>query len=316
MKTNRRQQLLALAGCALGAVVIAAFVGPLSSTANPPAGSTGRGGNAVVETLPDQLQISAVIRDFRGKAERGGHPDFESFTGSGRVGLVGERLGADGKPIFRSSNGRQLASDFKDSAGRPIPYFLFDSSRRDVSAAITDGNNTNGITSAASFQSWYNDTPGMNMSKVTSLTFNRVAGTNRYIFDSANDQPYKTLGGFYPINGELFGNFGSTNKNYHFTTELDARFVYERGTGQVFTFTGDDDVWCFIDGRLVIDLGGVHPKKAQTLELDRLTWLADNKAYQFKIFHAERRTVQSNFRVETTLKLVPVQPPAVTDSFD
>ena len=321
MNRNSNLKLVVLGGAVLAALTAAAVFGPLSTRATPPSstttpiGTTGAPG-VTGESIPNQVRVNAIIRDFRAYNETGGHPDFEHFSGSGRVGLVNDRLDQDGKPTLKSTRGTQLGGDFKDSAGRPIPYFLFDRSRGDTSATTSPGDASNGITSEDSFRSWFRDTSSVNSSKNVSLIFNRVAGTNKFIFDSAEDEPYESRGGFFPINGELFGNYGNTGKNFHFTTEIDAKFVYERSSGQTFTFTGDDDVWCFIDGRLVIDLGGLHSRKAQTLELDRLTWLENNHAYHFKIFHAERHTTQSNFRVETTLKLLPVDPPPVAEPKD
>lgn len=265
---------------------------------------------------PTSLSLSAVIRDFRASGTTGGHPDFESFKGSTTVGLVQDRLDGDGKPIASSLRGRTIVSEFKDSSGRAINPALFGLKAGDVAGSLTDGPSTNGLTSAEQFAMWFRDVAGVNSSTVVEMTLTRIAGTNQYVFDSDVDEPYKSRGGFFPVDRQLFGNFNSTGHNYHFTTEIAANFVFERGKGQVFKFTGDDDVWVFIDDRLVIDLGGLHAKREQFLDLDRLAWLQDGTSYTFRIFHAERRTTQSNFRMETTLKLSPLTPPPTTGVFD
>jgi fibro-slime domain-containing protein len=104
--------------------------------------------------------------------------------------------------------------------------------------------------------------------------------------------------------------------NYHFTFEMTANFVYKRGAGQVFTFAGDDDVWVFVDGKLVIDVGGVHGPISQTVDLDRVEGLVDGQSYPLKFFFAERHTTGSNCRIETSLNLVPAQLPATSALYD
>ena len=256
--------------------------------------------------LPSTLTLTGVVRDFRERGTTGGHNDFELNPSGGFAhfqNIVADELDSDGKPVYRST-GFKTNTQWKDSAGRAImqPRSYISTRSGDTNGALATSAGGQ-VTSAESVGQWFRDVSSVNMSRQLDLTLVRQAGTNIYTFNDRTDARFSTLGGFFPINNELFGNSRGDSKNFHFTFELATEFVFRRGTGQVFTFTGDDDVWVFIDGKKVIDIGGIHGATTQSIDLDRLNWLQDGLVYDLRFFFAERHRTQSNFRIDTNLNL-------------
>lgn len=214
--------------------------------------------------------MTAVVRDFRGADETGGHPDFETFEGKQPTkGLVSASLGEGGKPVYAS-----MCEASPDSGACPYGQMT---------------------TSKVAFDAWYRTTAGTNRAYVLDMHF-AANGAGVYTFQS---------NAFFPLDGAGFENSGGGKRrqhNYHFTTEVHARFLYSGG--ERFSFTGDDDLWVFINGRLAIDLGGLHPQTSATLDLDSAAsalGIVKGQEYALELFHAERHTTASNFRVDTTL---------------
>ncbi len=151
------------------------------------------------------------------------------------------------------------------------------------------------ITSADSFAQWYHDVPGINLPFPIELTLVEES-PGSFVYDNS---------AFFPIDGMGFGDEGNPH-NYHFTTEVHTSFTY--GGGEVFTFRGDDDLWMFVDGRLAIDLGGLHPALEASVDMDTMG-LSVGETYAMDIFHAERHTDESNFRIVTTIDCFVTPPP-------
>ncbi len=252
-------------------------------------------------SLPATIELTALVLDFKQMNVEGGHPDFEHWKNPATAGTVASVLGSDRKPVF--GGGKKITKEWKDAQGRPIAKSVYENfPLPGDKKGATDNEAPIPFTGAAQFNKWYNDVPGVNVSTGVTLKLKRQADGS-YLFDDKLDPVYGPLGGYFPIDNQLFGNSqANAAHNYHFTTEIHATFTYDADASQVFQFTGDDDVWVFINDQLVIDLGGMHSAKMQYLELARLN-LVDGKTYTLDIFHAERHTNASNFRFQTNLVL-------------
>lgn len=138
-------------------------------------------------------------------------------------------------------------------------------------------------------------------------------------------------GGWFPLDhhmGEMTKpNVAPLNEhNYHTTTQGSGQFVYHKEDNLFFAFTGDDDVYLYINGKLVIDDGGTHEKDAAYVYLEQAvgsgeydyeygnategkTWaeylgLKEGETCTFDFFQMERRTNDSNFAIWTNIKVV------------
>lgn len=152
---------------------------------------------------------------------------------------------------------------------------------------------TSTVIGGDTFNQWFRDIPGTNTSTSIDIPLaSSNAGKGVYTYNNTD---------FFPIDDRLFGNEGQLH-NYAFTAEIATTFHY-RG-GETFTFSGDDDVFVFINRKLAIDLGGIHSILSATVDLDAQATelgIAQGGVYSMHIFFAERHPTGSDFVIETTI---------------
>lgn len=239
---------------------------------------------------PSQLNLQVTYRDFISFPTSGAtrHADFEAdLAGSTRTpGLVKANLAADGKPALDGRCSQLLPASFTDAALCPNGQML---------------------STEANFAHWYHDTPGVNVAVPGTLLLPRLA-SGAYVYDSAP-------GGFYPIDGKGFiaapakevtaladavVNDGAAH-DFGFSTEL--RYFFQYRGGESLAFSGDDDLWIFIGRKLALDVGGLHPRTELSLDLDASAaalGIARGGLYEIALFHAERHSAGSNFKLTLT----------------
>ncbi len=125
---------------------------------------------------------------------------------------------------------------------------------------------------------------------------------------------------FFWLDGRGYGDEGDRDRsdnehNYSFTMEM--HILFQKQPGLTFNFNGDDDVWVFVDGKLAMDLGGVHGPADGSFNVDSIDGLENGKNYMFSLFYAERNVVKSTIKITTNVIAPPgdllLYPDSTTD---
>lgn len=114
------------------------------------------------------------------------------------------------------------------------------------------------------------------------------------------DSPYQK-----DENGNITATVRPEHPNGSYTLRGEAQFVYQDNL--YFEFSGDDDVYMYINGVLALDLGGAHgicTKRVNLKDVAAKCHLTPGDVATFTFFYMERNSDASNFKIETNMKLV------------
>ena len=218
--------------------------------------------------------LRMLIRDFKNydKNDSSTNPDFHNGTVVSELNVVTNVLGINGKPTYQTP--------------------------------------TNTITTFGKkyFDQWYNDVPGTNVRVEFPLTLTTTAD-GLYEYDCQKVGTFDTSTGtprleFFPIDdgspyATAFGDQGDPH-NFAFTGELHATFTYE-GQGTL-KFRSDDDLYAFVRGNLVVNLGGQHIPEEADFDVSALG-LTVGVDYPLDVFYAERAGRTGDLLVATSIIL-------------
>ena len=290
-------------------------------------------------------------------------------SGDTKEGLASTTVDSNGWPSLTGESGTPNHS-FSEHFGRSTSAYNVPSSAAVNHLFLQENFDQNGefyFNSAENFATLRND----NDSDFT--VYNQLgtpSSNTDYFYQRGNFMPYNTLNPSKILNYNLYSDTGvaldssderynepiygfNEDNNFYFGMYVWADFYQPKdgmvedndGDGSspmIFEFTGDDDMWVYIDGVLVLDLGGIHDAQSGSIDFetgevrwtdtktnqkpnwqssnlyeifnnagkaDSVNWkedtFADGSNHRIQIFYMERGAGASNLKMRFNLKTIP-----------
>ena len=261
-----------------------------------------------VKDEKNSMELKAKLRDFKEgnpTSPEGTHPHFNQGKSSCEAHVLGiatvnsdlSTAGAKDATFPGDERGPTLAADLPADIAR-----CFDPPDR--------------------FTDWFDDRgTEVNRPFYMAMKFVQDDNTGFYQFREERFFPLDQGEGFRKASAggaEPFGNLQTGIKDdvdlathdYGFTMEFHVLVTYHQGKGQFLAMRGDDDLWAFVNGKRVMDLGGIHAAEQDSVNLDSKAadlGLRDGEKYPLDFFFAERAVASSKLSITTNLQFTPMK---------
>lgn len=315
-----------------------------------------------VDSVGKGIELNMFNYPFDEHQFTGGLWNTSDYGRGVKQGMVQNKLDADGYPVFSTKFGETIkkSGTNKDLRGTTLKEWF----------NPQGGYSTQANANHLFLQSVYDDSKYFYYSSFDNYAYLNSTGdftvykqigtpnnAKELYFQRGNFMPYNKIeNGILSTNKNYYDEQGNAlNQNdarygeelyltqgttYHFGLSMSASFAQPKdgivdGSPMVFEFNGDDDMWVFIDGVLVLDIGGCHDARSGSIDFQTgavdvqgvtptnikalfeaanadMSKFAEGKnyfknytAHEIKVFYMERGAGASNCKLKFNIPTVP-----------